>query len=412
MPEANDENEQGLNEQGLNEEDDALSETRALIPQATRTEIAELYTWGKMMRRSGFFKDVQSEAAAAVKILMGRALGFDMISSMTGLHIVEGRPTLGANLMAHAVKRSGKYTYRVIEHDDEHCLVEFSEKVPETGWQVIGTSEFTMRDAERAGLVKPNSNWVKWPRNMTFARALSNGVRWHCPDVFDGTAVYTPEELRPEMEITEDGEPVYIESTFVQDPEPAPQAQRQQQRDIQPERERGPGRPAGGQRGGRGGQPATSAQPEAPAGTTATAGERKPPPSKMAPDDWKLVRSLQTLMTWAHEAYGKVQRDVTGTLGLGTLPDISAKYQTSEDYQEAVLELLHEWDIERYTRWMDEQVNGPLADGSAEDTDAEVDADEHAAAAYDADAAGPDSTVEVTDDGSILVGGEPAEPLP
>lgn len=28
-----------------------------------------------------------------------------------------------------------------------------------------------------------------------FARAMSNGVRWFCPDVFFGAAVYTPDEL-------------------------------------------------------------------------------------------------------------------------------------------------------------------------------------------------------------------------
>lgn len=360
--------------------------------------------WGRLMAASGFFKDAQNEAQAAVKILAGRELGFGVIESMTGIFIIENRPTLSAGLMANAVKRSGRYDYRVLEHTEQHCLIEFRQRVEGGGWERLGASEFSVDDAERAGLMRPGSNWTKYPRNMVFARAMSNGVRFHCPDVF-GQTVYTPEEIRPEMELSPDGEIIDIASVAIAPPQ---QGQRQQQqRDPQPERERQGSRPAGGQRSQRGGQPAASAQPAAPAG------ERKPPPSKMGPDDWKLVRSLQTLMTWAHEAYGKVQRDVTGTLGLATLPDISAKYQTSEDYQEAVLELLHEWDIERYTRWMDEQVNGPLADGSAEDTDAEVDADEQAASEYDADASGPeDATVEIGADGTILVGGEPAEPLP
>jgi len=30
---------------------------------------------------------------------------------------------------------------------------------------------------------------------MLFARAISNGVRWYCPDVFSGAAVYTPDEF-------------------------------------------------------------------------------------------------------------------------------------------------------------------------------------------------------------------------
>lgn len=35
---------------------------------------------------------------------------------------------------------------------------------------------------------------------MLFARAISNGVKWYCPDVFAGP-VYVPEEMQ---EVTED----------------------------------------------------------------------------------------------------------------------------------------------------------------------------------------------------------------
>jgi len=55
----------------------------------------------------------------------------------------------------------------------------------------IGKSEFTAADAAKAG----TQNMGKFPRNMLFARAMSNGVRWYCPDVFSGNSVYTPEEL-------------------------------------------------------------------------------------------------------------------------------------------------------------------------------------------------------------------------
>lgn len=371
-----------------------------------------VFAWGRLMSASGFFADARTEAQAAVKILAGRELGFGVVESMTGIYIIENQPTLSAGLMANAVKRSGRYNYRVREHTEQHCVIEFFERNDLGAWESIGASEFSVDDAERAGLRRPGSNWTKYPRNMVFARAMSNGVRFHCPDVF-GQTVYTPEEIRPEIEMTPDGEILDISAIAVMPPAQPPN-QRQQQRDVQPERERGGGRPAGGQRGQRGGQPAASAQPAAPAGTTAPAGERKPPKSKMEPDDWKLVRTVQTLMTWAFEAYGKRQADVTGVLGLETVPDITAKYKTPEDYQEAVLELLREWDVERYTRWTDEVVNGPIEpDGSAEDPDAETEADEAAASEYDADQAGPDdATVEVAGDGSITVGGEPAEPLP
>jgi hypothetical protein len=61
------------------------------------------------------------------------------------------------------------------------------------GDKSIGISTFSLDDARRAGLTS-NPTWKSYPRNMLFARALSNGARWFCPDVFNGP-VYTPEEL-------------------------------------------------------------------------------------------------------------------------------------------------------------------------------------------------------------------------
>jgi hypothetical protein len=52
-----------------------------------------------------------------------------------------------------------------------------------------------MADARTAQL--GGQNYQKFPRNMLFARAMTNGARIHCPDVFVGS-VYTPDELGAE----------------------------------------------------------------------------------------------------------------------------------------------------------------------------------------------------------------------
>jgi hypothetical protein len=83
------------------------------------------------------------------------------------------------------VKSSGKYNYRVTEQTDKVCSIDFYE-----GAELIGTSTFTIEDAKKAG----TKNTDKFPRNMLFARAMSNGVKWYTPDVFAGP-VYVPEEM-------------------------------------------------------------------------------------------------------------------------------------------------------------------------------------------------------------------------
>ena len=139
----------------------------------------------KVFAESGMFSDSKSVAQAIVKIQAGQELGIPPFASMSGVHIIQGRPTIGAVLMAGKVKSSGKYDYKVIEQSDNACLIDFYQNGAK-----VGTSRFTMDDAKKA----QTKNLDKYPRNMLFARAISNGVKWYCPDLF-ATSVYTPEEM-------------------------------------------------------------------------------------------------------------------------------------------------------------------------------------------------------------------------
>lgn len=156
----------------------------------------------KLLAASGYFQDAQDAAQAGVKVLAGMEMGIGAFSSMAGIHVIKGKPSIGAGLMAAAVKRSGKYDYRVRKHSGSECVIEFFER-----GESCGVSEFTLDDAKAAGLLN-NDNWKKAPRNMLFARALSNGVRWYAPDVFD-TSVYVPEEMGAEVD--EEGNVIRVE---------------------------------------------------------------------------------------------------------------------------------------------------------------------------------------------------------
>jgi hypothetical protein len=145
----------------------------------------DVFALGRVFASSGYFQDAREAAQATVKILAGKELGLPPFASMTGIHIIKGKPALGANLIAARIKASGKYNYRIIEHTDQVCRIAFFE-----GGEQVGVSEFTLSDAKKAG----TQNLDKFPKNMLFARALSNGGRWFTPDLFV-TGVYTPEEM-------------------------------------------------------------------------------------------------------------------------------------------------------------------------------------------------------------------------
>jgi len=159
---------------------------------------------GDILAKSGYFQDASEAAQAIVKVLAGRELGIGPVASMTGIHIIKGKPSLGANLIGAAIKRSGRYNYRINEITNERCALTFYEDGEE-----VGPSVFTKADAQAAG----TQNMNKFPRNMLFARAISNGARWYCPDIFGGGPVYTPEELGAKV----DGEgDVIIDATVIE----------------------------------------------------------------------------------------------------------------------------------------------------------------------------------------------------
>lgn len=155
----------------------------------------------KAMSASGFFPDSKEFAKAVVKVLAGRELGFGAFASMSGVAVIQGKPVVGANLTAAAIKQTGKYNYRVVKHTDQECEIAFYEGSIKPD-NCVGISRFTMDDAKAANLTTKD-NWKKYPRNMLFARAISNGQKWYAPDVYNGVTVYTPDELGASVD--EDG---------------------------------------------------------------------------------------------------------------------------------------------------------------------------------------------------------------
>lgn len=181
------------------------------IVRYTPPNVDDTLRLGKVLAESGFFADARQAAQAVAKILAGREMGFGEITAMTGIHVINGRVAVGANLMAAAVKKSGKYDYRVREMTPDVCKIEFLQREG-SKWESLGISEFTLADARKAG----TKNLDKFARNMLFARAMSNGVRWYCPDALGGAPVYTPEEMGADTD--EEGNMVQSAAVVVEPP--------------------------------------------------------------------------------------------------------------------------------------------------------------------------------------------------
>ncbi|MCZ7558549.1 MAG: hypothetical protein M5R41_19345 [Bacteroidia bacterium] len=178
--------------------------------------LAEL---AESMYLSGMFKDLKSVHQAKVKIPAGRELGVPPVQAMNSLYIIEGKVAMAAALMGGLILRDGRYKYRVTQLDDSGCTISFYERNDMQEWTACGPpSTFSRADAQVAQLLGKEV-WKKWFRNMAFSRALSNGARWYCSDIFLGP-VYVPEELG--AIVNEDGDVVTVEIPTQADGEPKP----------------------------------------------------------------------------------------------------------------------------------------------------------------------------------------------
>ena len=153
--------------------------------------IQDLQVMAGFVSASGLFAGT-NEAQLAVQLMAGLEAGFSPFASITGVFVINGKPGFGSNMLAQAIKRSGRYDYRVVQKNLDGCKINI---IDLKSGEVIGTEEFSREMAERARLWGNRGPWTSYPEAMLFARCISSAVRTHCPDVLGGHIAYTPEEL-------------------------------------------------------------------------------------------------------------------------------------------------------------------------------------------------------------------------
>lgn len=147
--------------------------------------------------RSGMFVDVKEASAAVIKIQYGAELGLSPIASLSGIHLVKGKLTISAGAIAARIDSSGTHSYRIVVHTATECEIELKR-----GTEVLGQSSFSIDDAKKAGIID-NAQWRAYPRNMLFARAISNAQKWYAPGLFE-VSVYSTEEMVDVVEMRDE----------------------------------------------------------------------------------------------------------------------------------------------------------------------------------------------------------------
>ena len=150
----------------------------------------EMFRLAESMFRSKMF-GVSSPEQAMVVLMTGLELGFSPAQAFRGIHVINNKPTLSADMMVAVCKSRPDvcHFFRMIETTDERATYE-THRVGEPGPQRI---TFTAADAKRAGLLS-NPTHQKYPGQMLRARAASGLARMVYSDLILG--LYTEDEIK------------------------------------------------------------------------------------------------------------------------------------------------------------------------------------------------------------------------
>jgi hypothetical protein len=162
-------------------------------------------------------RSVTTPEAAFAIIATGRELGLTAMQSLRTIHVIEGKPTLSADLIAALVKsrRDVCEFFMLVESTEKKAVY----KTKRVGEPEATTLAWTIEDASRAGLTSKD-NWRKFPAAMLRARCITALARTVYPDLAMG--VYDPDEL--DVEPVARMAPVVVQSQFAREPEANPVA--------------------------------------------------------------------------------------------------------------------------------------------------------------------------------------------
>lgn len=156
-------------------------------------------------------------AEVAACILTGREIGIGPMESLGKIYVVDGRPTMSAELMRSLVLRAGHEIHYSVLTDDK-VTVDGRRKGSEKWTSVT----WTMKDAQRVGLAGKDT-WRKHPRQMLAARATAELCRLLFPDALGGIS-YTPDEVE-EAEAPAPASVTVSRTRKAPEPTPQPEAE-------------------------------------------------------------------------------------------------------------------------------------------------------------------------------------------
>ena len=162
-------------------------------------QISEILEISHHLASTPFYAKLGKGGVFAI-ILTAQEMGLPFMSCLNGgLYNVDGKVSLSAQLM-NAIIQSHGHDVDIIYLNDKGCKLKFTRKNNDGTFKEF-EYEFKEEDALRAKLiyyvvekgetiVKGKDNWIKYPKDMYYARALSGGAKKHFSGILICTYVH------------------------------------------------------------------------------------------------------------------------------------------------------------------------------------------------------------------------------
>lgn len=137
----------------------------------------------ELLMQTPHYRKIGPEGIYAI-VTKARSIGLDPLDALNGaMYFVGGKVELASATMNQLIRSAGHSVTKDKRSDETICILHGKRADNGDHW----TESFSIDDAKLAGIYR--ANWVKYPRDMLFARALSRLARQLFPDVIKGCYV-------------------------------------------------------------------------------------------------------------------------------------------------------------------------------------------------------------------------------
>lgn len=167
-----------------------------LIP--ANEELKTLEAIAQNAFKSGYFHKLGGKEGLLTLMLYAKELGIAPMNAIFGgLHNIKGKVEISPRLMNALIRKAG-HRLDILESTDKVCRIKGTRSDTKEEYECI----YSIEEAQRSGVLKPESGWSKFPSDMLFKSCLSRLARRLFPDII--LESYVEGEISEPLVVVED----------------------------------------------------------------------------------------------------------------------------------------------------------------------------------------------------------------